>query len=296
MPHPPVDPSAPHVDPGHGAASLRCMEIWGGNRASDSAVDVPGLDAWVFARPYGGQGGGGDVHYVSMCSAGRVARVALADVSGHGAEAESASRSLRDLMRRHINTPDGTRLMRSLNEGFGSLGAAGRFATAVFATYFSPTDHLIVCNAGHPRPLWYSAARGAWVAMDGSLPSRIGPEDSPRNLPLGVIAPTPYEQFAVALGPGDLALLYTDCLTESRDATGRMLGEAGLLDVARRIGPREPREFVRRLVEQAVGAAGERAEDDLTVILLHHNAGEPGRLGVRERARSLARQIGLVRV
>lgn len=272
------------------------MEIWGGNRAIDNAVAVPGLDAWVFARPHQGHGAGGDVHYVSMCSAGKIARVALADVSGHGAEAEGVSRSLRDLMRRHINTPDGARLMRSLNEGFDTLGATGRFATAVFATYFAPSDHLIVCNAGHPRPLWYSAARNEWTALDGSIPDCAARDALPRNLPLGVIAPTAYEQFAVALGPGDLALLYTDCLTETRDTSGRMLGETGLLDAARRIGPREPGDFVRRLVDEVVGAQGERADDDLTVILLHHNAGEPGRMGVRERARSLARQIGLVKV
>ncbi len=37
--------------------AMRCMEIWGGNRAVDSAVSVPGIDAWVFSQPYAGDAG-----------------------------------------------------------------------------------------------------------------------------------------------------------------------------------------------------------------------------------------------
>jgi uncharacterized membrane protein (UPF0136 family) len=33
-------------------------------------------------------------------------------------------------------------------------------ATAILATYWSPTSELTLCNAGHPAPLWWSARRG----------------------------------------------------------------------------------------------------------------------------------------
>ena len=61
---------------------LQCMEIWGGNRAVENAVSVHGIDAWVLSEPHGGGERGGDVHYVSMCGAGKISRFALADVSG----------------------------------------------------------------------------------------------------------------------------------------------------------------------------------------------------------------------
>lgn len=142
--------------------SLQCMEIWGGIEAVDTALSLTGLDAWVYARPHGGGQAGGDVHYLSMCGSGRIVRLGLADVSGHGVSVSEIAGTLRTLMRRHINTPDMTRFMRALNGAFVEHtqdgAGSGHFATALLATYYAPTDHLLLCNAGHPRPLWWRAS------------------------------------------------------------------------------------------------------------------------------------------
>lgn len=47
------------------------------------------------------------------------------------------------------------------------------------------------------------------------------------NLPLGIIEPTPYAQFAVPLQPDDLVVLYTDALIETRDPQGGCWAQAG---------------------------------------------------------------------
>ena len=73
-------PSEP-TDPSH---SMTCMEIWGGNKATFRNVTLPGLGAWVYSRPYQQAESGGDVYYVSNCATGRITRLMLADVSGHG--------------------------------------------------------------------------------------------------------------------------------------------------------------------------------------------------------------------
>src|SRR6187402_1776010 len=69
----------------HAGHVMQCMEVWGGNQAFDSSLALPGLDAWVYSRPYGQSAIGGDVYYVSSCATGRIMRLLLADVSGHGA-------------------------------------------------------------------------------------------------------------------------------------------------------------------------------------------------------------------
>src|SRR4051812_46402703 len=88
-----------------------CMEVWGGCDATDAAVTLSGLDAWVYSRPYqqsagetatggdggGGDGGGGDVYYVSACATGRINRLLVADVAGHGAKVRDIAVQLRDL-------------------------------------------------------------------------------------------------------------------------------------------------------------------------------------------------------
>ena len=45
-----------------------------------------------------------------------------------------------------------------------------------------------------------------------------------------------YDQFEIELESGDCPLRYTDALIESNDADGEMLGETGLLRIARRRG------------------------------------------------------------
>src|SRR3954470_16546310 len=94
------------------AYEMRCMEIRGGNRAVEEAVSTPGLDAWVYSRPYREAEGGGDVYYLSLCGGGVITRAVVADVSGHGAEVAGFSDALRVLMRKNINTKNQTRLVR----------------------------------------------------------------------------------------------------------------------------------------------------------------------------------------
>ncbi len=289
-------PSEPEPDDAH---SLSGMEVWGGSEAADTTVSVPGVEVRVHCRPYRGEHEGGDIHYVSTCSSGVFSRFVLADVAGHGASAGALAETLRRLMRKHINTPDQTRFARALNEEFGRLADAGRFATALAATYFAPTDHLIVCNAGHPRPLWYHAAEGRWSLMDRESPEASAPLDrgpeSLANLPLGVIDPTSYHQFAVWLAPGDVVVAYTDALIEGA-GEGRGPGEEGLLDAVRSMTPGDPAGLGPALLAMLDGSrAGRPVDDDLTLMVLCHTASNPPELTIAERIRALGRLLGLIR-
>jgi len=267
------------------------MEIWGGASATDSRLSTPGLDVHVYARPHEGDDAGGDVHYLSTCGAGNIARFLLADVSGHGRIVAELADDLRQLMRRYINNPDASRMARGLNDEFSELADHGKFATALIATYFAPTNQLIIVNAGHPRPLWYQAESNQWQVLDQT------DEDcdaaGPKNLPLGVIAGTGYHQFAVTLAPGDLVAFYTDSLTETADRSGKMVGEAGLLQLAKTIDDGAVERFGPALIDRLDRIRGRReADDDLTLMTLHHNGQRP-HIGLGERMAAMARMIGL---
>src|SRR4051794_16098285 len=110
---------------------MHCMEVWGGNQTADRGVVMAGLDAWVFSKPFGGADGGGDVYYVSSCATGRITRLLVADVSGHGAAVCDVAGQLRGLMRKHVNQIDPARFVQSMNTQFAALAKAGCFATAV---------------------------------------------------------------------------------------------------------------------------------------------------------------------
>ena len=274
--------------------ALQCMEIWGGNGVFDSALSVPGIDAWVYSQPYGGEARGGDIHYVSTCGRGRLARFVVADVAGHGEAVGELAAKLRSLMRKHINKLDQTRFVQVLSREFSSLAQAGTFATALLASYFAGTDHLVLCNAGHPRPMWYQASTGAWHLVKHDLAERV---ETVRNLPLGIVPETDYYQFAVQLGKGDLVLIYTDSLTEAKNAGREMLGEDGLMNLVQDIDPSRPEHFSGSLLE-AVSSYRDRApaDDDMTVVLLHHNAADPPRQSMVDMVKVLGKMTGLMKV
>lgn len=261
--------------------ALQCMEIWGGSSAAEHSATTPGLDLWVWSRPYRQASGGGDVHYVSLCGGGLITRLILADISGHGASVADLASSLRDLMRRNINRKSQSRLVRELNRQFTELARMSCFATSVLATYLANRDQLTICNAGHPRPLWFRAATGRWSFVDAD---QIDEEAGLTNLPLGIEDSAYYPQVKLNLGPGDLVLIYTDALTESLAPGGEMLGEQGLLKVVQAIDAANPRAMSSALANRLDEYRGGRpADDDSTFLLLHHNASHPGRLSVRQK-------------
>src|SRR5258708_24104400 len=87
---------------------MSCMEVWGGSQLTTRRVEMGGLDAWVYSKPFGEAQRGGDVYYASSCATGRITRLLLADVSGHGTSVASTAANLRTLMRRVVKRLDPT--------------------------------------------------------------------------------------------------------------------------------------------------------------------------------------------
>lgn len=272
---------------------MKCMEVWGGNVEAENGVSVHGIDAWITSQPYMGNTGGGDIHYVSMCGAGRIARFVLADVAGHGEEVSDLAVMLRSLMRKHIGAVDQTRFAVTLNRAFNRLSRDGKFATAVLSTYFAPSDQLITCLAGHPRPLWYQAAKNQWTLLSQDMPNTV---PVLAGVPFGIIHPTDYHQFAVTLGKGDLVVLYTDAMTETAGPPSRSIGEDGLLQLAESVDTSDPAGFGRSLiaeVDKEFGLSRSTRTDDLTIMVLHHNAADPPQMSIVHKLQMMAKMMGL---
>ncbi len=251
------------------------MEVWGGSRVVDSGVVMAGLDAWVYCKPYAGDDAGGDVYYVSSCATGRITRLLLADVSGHGSAVCDVAGQLRSLMRKFVNQIEQTQFVWSLNEKFVTMSKAGCFATAIVTTFFAPTRELSLSNAGHPPPLLYRAKTKRWSAVDEH--SADATTDN-GNFPLGIVELVAYDQFNIRLNVGDLVVCYTDSLIEAKDQNGEMLGTEGLCcGSARTIDVRDAAK-VSPLLLEAIGKLSPgnlRREDDVTVLVFRPNGIAP---------------------
>ncbi len=273
------------------------MEVWGGTAAADNGVTMPGLDAWVYARPFRQDARGGDIHYLSSCATGRVVRLLLADVAGHGSTVADLASRLRNLMRRYLNYADQATLVGAVNRAFGGLAGEGRFATAVVATCWTPTRRISLTNAGHPPPLHYDARRRTWTFLmpeheSARMPAHgVRASDVPRNIPLGIAA-ADYDEHRLRLGPGDLLLIYTDALLEARAPDNSLLGTGGLLDTLASLDPADPQRLIAdlRAAIRAFSSTDEDA-DDLTIMILRTNDMHPRTsvlTGIRAGARLAA--------
>jgi serine phosphatase RsbU (regulator of sigma subunit) len=252
--------------------TMQCMEVWGGQGECDSGVTMPGIDAWVVSRPYEGHDAGGDIHYLSSCGTGRISRMLVADVAGHGRKVAKLAASLRGVMRRYVNYVDQGKLVERLNVEFAQISQEGRFATAIVATYFAPSRTLVVCNAAHPRPLAYSSRRKRWIALEPTALGAGSEASQGANLPLGIEESERYEQFRVNLRTGDLVVVYSDALTEARDPAGHFLGEEGLLKIVAEMDPASPADLARSLYQRVVAFTGGAGPgDDVTIMVLRPN-------------------------
>jgi sigma-B regulation protein RsbU (phosphoserine phosphatase) len=280
---------------------MQCMEVWGGNQAVDTGIAMSGLDAWVYSKPYGQSHEGGDVYYVSSCATGRITRLLVADVAGHGGTVGKIAIDLRGLMRQFVNYLDQTRFVREMNSRFSALSQDGCFATAVVATFFAPTNLLSLCNAGHPPPILYRASERRWRYVDREPTESRSGDDPDRivNLPLGIQELADYQQFDLKLEPGDLVVCYTDSLIESHDATGELLGTEGLLRILLSLEPTDPQKFIPELLAAIEAEApGNLTGDDVTVLAYRPN-GKPAQASIGQRllapARVLRGVLGAVR-
>ncbi|MBL8849366.1 MAG: serine/threonine-protein phosphatase [Planctomycetaceae bacterium] len=251
---------------------MQCMEVWGGNFAVEREFQTSGLDVWLYSQPHLDHASGGDVYYLSSCASGRITRLLLADVSGHGAEVADSASQLRDLMRRHVNSISQTRFVEGLNEEFSRISDEGRFATAVVGTFFTLSGRFQLCQAGHPAPLLYRRRMRNWEVCDLDGPNT---GTAPRNTPIGIIERVEYVQTELPLDTGDLLFAYTDGLSESRDRNDQLLGTAGLLKLLRSLDQTAPEGLLTALLTRLRERGYSWAADDFTLLLIRANGTHP---------------------
>src|SRR5207302_1500301 len=130
--------------------------------------------------------------------------------------------------------------------------SASLFVTLFYAVLHTRTGELHYANGGHPPPF--------------RLPAGAAPESLPgRGFMVGTLVEASYETRRVVLGPGDGLFLFTDGVTEARDAAGRMLSREHLRARLERAAGADPEGLVTAVLEE-VGhfSAGAPQSDDLT--------------------------------
>ncbi len=249
------------------SAELACAEIWGGNRAINAPIHLPGIRGWVYSLPSVG-GRGGDIHYVSLCSSGLLSRFCLADVAGHGEKVARVSSEIHLLLRRYMNTADERCVLTELNRRLEG-SELEHMTTAAAASYLPPVRMLSVSYAGHPPGWYYRRSDDSWQRL--SAADVVTSQQQPVNLPLAVDPHTSFSRRRLRVRPGDRLLLVTDGVLEAPGRqTRELFGDERVGDVLMANRHMSVEELAAVLVAALVAHTGdpELSHDDVTLLLL----------------------------
>jgi len=184
---------------------------------------------------------------------------AFGDVSGKGVAAAFLAAHLRAIL--HSLAGEAlpvAELLTRTSRLFRESTIAPYFATLVCGRARAAGE-IELANAGHCPPLLLS---GGDVR-----------ELQPGGLPVGTALSCCYSAEALALGPGDTLLLYTDGLSEARDRADREYGAERLAAVARRHAGAPLARLVEACLADLGGfLAGAAKTDDLTLMAIRRVA------------------------
>jgi phosphoserine phosphatase RsbU/P len=217
---------------------------------------VPQIDGWELAVSWQPASGvGGDCFDAIRFDHSRLA-LTIADVVGKGIPAALLMSNLQAAVRAFAcEAVEPQALCHQVNRILCGNIAEGRFISFLYCVLDAAAGVLTYTNAGHYLPIL--------VRADGSV-ERLGAGGPV----LGVIEDAEYEQAQVNVASGDRIVLFTDGLTEARNAADEEFGEQRLIDAAVAHRACSAPAIQARLDEAVAAFTGGPMQDDATLIVL----------------------------
>jgi len=190
--------------------------------------------------------------------------VVLGDVAGKGLGAALLTAKLQATLRALVpGCPSLSDLGAQMNEIVHRDGIDNRFVTLFYFEMQAGSAGLRFLNAGHNPPL-LQRARTTESLMASAIP-------------LGMMAGTTYAEGDLLLEPGDFLVVYSDGLTEARDARDEEFGADRLKALLPRLRGLSAEQCVRVIIDEVNAFLGnERPHDDLSLVVLTRPGATPG--------------------
>ena len=189
----------------------------------------------------------------------------VGDVSGHGVPSALLMATARALMRQRSTLPGGpAQVVGDVNMHLSKdLEDSGQFMTLFYLVIDPVQRSLKWVRAGHEPAVLYDPHRDIFEELRGS------------GMALGVDETWKYEEESMSgLSNGQVILIGTDGIWESRNRDGRMFGKETLLDLIRKNTALSAEEILRVVIESVKNfQQGVEPEDDITLVVIKIRAG-----------------------
>jgi sigma-B regulation protein RsbU (phosphoserine phosphatase) len=217
-----------------------------------------GIEGWTFVgRNQPCRTVSGDYYDFAVRPDGKIYFV-IGDVSGKGVTAGLMMAGLQVAFRIFSKTdPDPATLVKQLNLTLKENLPQSKFVTLFLGRLDTTTGIVDYVNAGHTPPLWLR--KGEAVELHES------------DLLLGVVSRAEFINRTLQLAPGDSLILYTDGVTEARNADdveldAKLLGDS--LKALHGSNASKISEALHDTVLNHVGGDPEALDDDVTVLVV----------------------------
>jgi sigma-B regulation protein RsbU (phosphoserine phosphatase) len=171
----------------------------------------------------------------------------------------TASKKLFHSLTMHMHEDSPEVIMKKLNGAINDDNKMFMFVTVFIGVLDLETGHLSYCNGGHDAPL---------LIGEGVSQLPVKP-----NFPVGLRPRVKFEAQETDIEPNTTIFLYTDGLTEAKDADKQLYGKERLMKLADNLLVKDqiPKRLIEKTLESVTTFVGEAEQsDDLTLLAIRY--------------------------
>jgi phosphoserine phosphatase RsbU/P len=202
---------------------------------------------------------GGDLYDFIHFDDGRLA-IVVGDVAGKGAPAALYAALSSGIIRTRAGRkyPPG-QMLELVNKTLYERPIESQYVALTYAIYDPATRKIVIANSGLPYPLLIRNGHSKYLDLSG--------------IPLGLFPESTYQESELSLETGDVLIIYSDGVVESRDESGDDFGLKRLAEVGRANAARSAEEIVAAISKAVEDFSGRSSpSDDRTIIVIRMEA------------------------
>jgi sigma-B regulation protein RsbU (phosphoserine phosphatase) len=215
--------------------------------------DIPGIDLGVISKA--AKKMSGDYYHFFMDSNDYLG-IAVADIIGKGIPAALSMSMIKYAIESLTDQPlEPHALLGSINRVVEKNIDPTMFITMIYGSYNIKNHHFSYATAGHEPGLYYSAKQDTFNDMEI------------KGAVLGLSCDSMYVDFTKQVEPGDMIIMFSDGVTESKK-DGAFIDREGLISLLHRYKNLSAQQLVEAVHQELLKWSDFELDDDQTIVVL----------------------------